>query len=159
LTFVRRTPTTFIGLATVSTAAALLLTGCAGQSAEIDQSLTVTYADAGETVEVTVDLPQIDCSDLAGTLLYGADGENGDDDWGLLNASGNAELNAHTISIGLGDGLWFISTDTFESDDTSLTLSDHTGLVAPVGFTDRISDVGESIDTAATATGTVECTS
>ena len=158
MTFDRRTTTTFIGLATVSTAAALLLAGCAGQSAAIDQSLSVTYVDAGETIDVTVDLPQIDCSDLAGTLIYGADGENGDDDWGLLNASGNAELNAHTISIGLGDGLWFISTDAFDSDDTSLALTDHTGLVAPVSFTNRVSDVGDSVDTAATATGTVECT-
>jgi hypothetical protein len=153
-----RSTVRFVGLATATAGAALLLAGCAGGSADLDQSLTVTYVDAGETVEVTVDLPQIECSDLAGTLLYGADGENGDDDWGLLNASGNAEVDAHTISIGLGDGLWFISTDPFDGDADGLTLSDYPGLVAPVSFDNRVSDVGDSLDVAATASGTVECT-
>jgi hypothetical protein len=149
----------YVGLAAVSVGAAVVLTGCAGPPADTDQSLTVSYLTAGEKTDVTVDLPQVECSDLGGTLLYTADGENGDEDWGLLTASGNTELDSHTISIGLGDGLWFISTGTFENAEGSLTLNSIEGLVAPVSFDDRSSDVGDSIDTAATATGSVECTS
>ena len=145
-------------LSVVATGAALLLAGCAGEPAAVDQSLSVSYSDGGETVEATADLPAIECSELAGTLVYSADGEN---DWGLLRATATdtAERENHTVSIALGDGLWFISSERFDSDATSITLDGLEGVVTPVTFENGVGSVGTSLDTAAKASGTVKCTS
>ena len=155
----------FATLSAVAAIAALLLAGCAGEPAALDQGLSVSYVDGGGTVDATVDLPALECSELAGTLVYSADGETADDDgendWGLLRATATdtAERENHTISIGLGDGLWFISSEQFDSDASSITLDGLEGVVTPVTFENGVGSVGTSVDTAATATGTVECTS
>jgi len=143
----------------VAAGAMLVLAGCSGGSAPSDQSLSVGYSDAGEAVDAAVALPEVDCSELAGTLVYSADGESDADDWGLLRASATdtAERQSYSISIGLGDGLWFISSEEFDSDATSITLDGLAGVVTPVTFDNGVGRVGTSIDTAATATGTVEC--
>lgn len=146
------------GLTAVAVGAVLLLAGCSGQAAPVEQSLTVTYQDGGEPVEVSVDLPAVECSELAGTLLYTADGEGGDDDWGLLRAGATADRDNYTLSLGLDDGLWFISTDTYTGDAGSMSLDEVEGIVTPVEFDNGVGRVGTSVDTAATASGSLQCT-
>jgi len=159
VTFALPSSTRLIALSAATLGAVLLLTGCAGGGPSVDQDVTVTYLTAGEAFEVTVEIPQVRCSDLAGTLLYSADGENGRDDWGLLRASATADRDSYTVSVGLGDGLWFVSTNEYDHNDSSITLNELEGLVAPIQFENGVSDFGTTIDAAATATGTLSCTS
>jgi hypothetical protein len=142
-----------------SALSALLLVGCSGTAGAVDQSVTVTYVDAGETVKTTVDIPELDCSELAGTLLYSLDGENKDSEWGTLTAGATADAGSYNLSVALGEGFWFVSTNEYGSTENSLTLSDLEGIVVPVTFADRSPDFGDAVDTAATATGDLECTS
>jgi len=138
--------------------AALLLTGCSSGSEPLDQDLSVTYLDGGTAVEVTVDVPDLECTELAGSLRYSADGEDANE-WGILTAGATEASDSYSLSIRLGDGLWFVSTGAFENDNSGVGLSDLEGIVMPITFEDRMPDYGQSIDTAATATGALECTS
>jgi hypothetical protein len=147
-----------VGAATIFSLG-VLLAGCSGGTDEpLEQSVAMSYVEAGETVETTVAVPELECSELAGTLLYSLDGENKDTEWGTLTASATADVDSYSISIALGEGLWFISTNEFESTARSLTLSSLEGIVMPVTFDERTPDYGDAIDTAATATATLECT-
>jgi hypothetical protein len=128
---------------------------------DIDQSVSVTYTNqAGETVDVSVDLPQVKCAEMVGVYSFTADADgdrtNGRDL--LVQVPGpDAEVGT-LISLALGDGLWFISGEDFEGDEKSFTLDGLEGTVSPAEYNNGVSDVGPSIDTAATATGSLECT-
>jgi hypothetical protein len=150
-----------VGLSVITLGAGLLLAGCAGAAPDIDQSLSVTYTNqAGETVDVSVDLPQVKCAEMVGVYSFTADADgdrtNGRDL--LVQVPGpDAEVGT-LISLSLGDGLWFISGEDFEGDEKSFTLDGLEGTVSPAEYNNGVSDVGPSIDTAATATGSLECT-
>jgi hypothetical protein len=164
MSFAHHATTKLIGLSTLALGGALLLAGCAG-SADADQSVDVTYTDAGETIDVTIDVPQLECSEFVGQMTYTADADddrvNGRD---VLASSPDADPStesseSYTFSLALGDGLWFISTDTFEARETGLTLDGIEGIISPTTFgSDGAADYGTAVDTAATATGTLECT-
>jgi hypothetical protein len=147
------------------TAGVALLTGCSGGSTgsggseSIDQSVTVTYLNEGVTVETAVSIPELECSELSGTLLYTLDGENKDEEWGTLTASATADQDSYSLSLNLGDGLWFVANNPYESDESTLTLNGLEGIVMPIEFENRTPDFGTAIDSAATASGSLECTS
>ncbi|HEV7951718.1 MAG TPA: hypothetical protein VGP24_18300 [Glaciihabitans sp.] len=137
---------------------ALLLMGCSSSAAPKKQSVEVSYRDNGTAVTVPVDIDELTCSELAGTLLYSATGPSDADQWGLFTAAVTEQRDTHSMSIDLGDGLWFISTDPYSGDPGGVTFDGLDGIVRPIAFEDRMPNYGKSVDTAATATGTLECT-
>lgn len=156
-----RTATRLVGLSALTLGGGLLLAGCAGAAPDIDQSVDVTYTNAaGETVDVSVDVPQIECSEVVGVNMFTADADddraNGQDL--LARTPGPDAEVGNLFSLALGDGLWFVSTNDFEGDEKSFTLDGLEGIVSPVEYNDGASDFGDAVDTAATASGTLECT-
>jgi hypothetical protein len=156
-----RTAARLAGLSVVTLGTGLLLAGCAGAVPDLDQSVSVTYInDAGETVDVSVDVPQIKCAEMLGVYSFTADAD-GDRSNGrdlLVQVPGpDAEVGT-LISLALGDGLWFVSSDDFEGDEKSFALDGLEGMVSPAEYTNGAFGYGHSIDTAATASGSLECT-
>jgi cobalamin biosynthesis protein CbiD len=143
--------------ATIGTA--LLLAGCAA-TPDLDQSIVVTYRDAGEPVEVTVPIPQLECTDLAGTSMFTAD-EDGDRTNGrtLLASVRNVD-ERYVTAIDVGEGIQFFTPAAFGTDDGTFTLDNVTGTVGAVTYSsDGASTFGADIDAAATANANLKCTS
>jgi uncharacterized protein YfaP (DUF2135 family) len=151
-----------LGVVTATLGGVLLLVGCASAAeVEVDQSVVVTYVDGGESVEVEVDIPRVECSELAGTLSFTSDDDDDRTDGRLLLASAtdDAERQSHVFSVALGDGLWFTANNKFSANETGLSLDTVEGIVSPVEFDSAgTSDYGTAIDTAATVSGALECT-
>jgi hypothetical protein len=159
VTFTIRAAAKLIALSTISVGSALFLAGCAS-TPDLDQSVDVTYKDAAGTINVTVEIPQIECSAMVGVNMFTADSDgdraNGQDL--LARTPGPDAEVGNLFSLALGDGLWFVSTNDFEGDEKSFTLDGLEGMVSPVDYNDGASDFGDAVDTAATAIGTLECT-
>jgi len=160
MTGARHITTRLIGFSTLALGGALLLAGCAG-SPDVEQSVAVTYINAGETVDVSIDVPQLECSEVVGRNMFTADADgdrtNGRDV--LAHAPGTDPEDSYSFSLALGDGLWFVSTNEFTAADGTIELAGLEGIVSPVEYSsDGVSDFGTTIDTAATASGTLECT-
>jgi hypothetical protein len=151
-----------LGVVTATLGGVLLLAGCASAAeVEVDQGVVVAYVDGGETVEVEVDIPRVECSELAGTLSFTSDDDDDRTNGRLLLASAtdDAERQSHVFSVALGDGVWFTATNEFSANETGLSLDTVEGIVSPVEFDGAgTSDYGTAIDTAATVSGSLECT-
>lgn len=131
---------------------AFAITACSASPVPADQTLTLSYVQAGEPVVAPIVVSGISCKKAGVGVIF--ENANGDVRFNAVVGSLNGHK-SHTIGIKISDHLQFLSVEDFSSTNSRVTFDSTVGSIGEFDGAKLISVV----DSNATLTGSLRCDS